>query len=164
MQQRLIVFSAALLAICLTFYSPTWITLFGVSPCWVILWLLPWSLKNGESSGVVSGLFLGQLLDVISLGNASHIPSLVALGFWWGRLGRKGAPIRKNLVFGLLSIIGTILFGLSLWLQTMIFEPFKSFFSVWGIQTLLAQSFITGLLAPLICTWIFFILRPRTSL
>ena len=164
MQRKLIAFFLALISILLTLTNPKWLSLFGVSPCWVLLWLLPWSLENGEISGVTAGLFLGLLLDSISLGPASHMPVLVTLGFCWGRLGRKAAPIRKNLIFGLLSIIGTIAYGLSLWLQTIIFEPFDSLFVIWGIQTLLAQAFITGLLAPLICSWLFLILRPRTFL
>ena len=147
----------------LTFFSPSFISLFGVSPCWVVLWLLPWSLKKGEFSAVFAALLFGLLLDGISLSGASHVPILIILGFWWGRLGRKGSQIKQSFLLGLLSWVGTLLFGLSLWFQTILIDQSDLSFVFWGLHTLLAQSFITALFAPLLCSWMLLILRSSKS-
>ncbi|MED5562676.1 MAG: rod shape-determining protein MreD [Cyanobacteriota bacterium] len=145
----------------LTLASPTWLNLSGVGPCWAVLWLLPWALVDGPVSGLTAGLCLGLVLDGLNLGGASQLPALMALGWWWGRLGRRAPPIQGSFNLGLLAWIGTALVGLSLWLQTLLiqFDSSVSWLHSWGLHTFLAQSLITGLVAPLLVSWMLLILR-----
>lgn len=161
-QQRIIIFLSACLVFLLTFFGPSWLSIFGIAPCWVILWLLPWSIEKGETSGVIAAILFGALLDSISYGNTTQIPILILLGFWWGRLGRRNSQIKYSFTFGLLAWIGTFLFGLSVWIQTIIFDTSGNIFFIWGLKNMITQSFLTGLFAPIICSWIILILRPRS--
>ncbi len=140
----------------LTFISPPIFSISGIGPCWELLWLLPWALEEGPFSGAFGGFCLGLLLDAISLTGPTHLPPLIFLGFWWGRLGRKGLLIEKTFNLGFLAWIGAFLVGLNLWIQYLFFlkgeAPFA--FNSWALHTLLAKTIMTGLLAPLVCSWL----------
>ncbi len=138
----------------LTFAAPTWLSLSSIGPCWAVLWLLPWALEEGQFSAVIAGLCLGLVLDGISLDGTSQIPILMALGFWWGHFGKRGGQIERSLNLGLLAWIGTAAFGLSLWIQIVIMQPQGDLTYAWGLKTLLSQSIITSLLAPMVCSWL----------
>ena len=132
----------------LTLASPALLKLGGVPPSWAVLWLLPWALVDGPTSGAVAGLALGLVLDGLHLGSASDVPALALLGWWWGRLGRRGVPIERSFSLGLLALLGTALLGVSLLLQQHWLGALP--LPLVGLHTLVAQSLITALLAPVL--------------
>ncbi len=156
LQRRQLWVISCLLVPFLTLCSPDWLALSGVAPCWAVLWLLPWAIEDGPLSGALLGLCLGLLMDSITFGNPSHLPSLILLGFWWGRIGLKIPSIERSLSLGLLALIGTFLFGISIWIQILISEYSNNidFFSLWSFKSLLSQSVLTGLLAPVFSSWL----------
>jgi rod shape-determining protein MreD len=132
----------------LTLASPALLKLTGVPPSWAVLWLLPWALVDGPASGAIAGLALGLVLDGLHLGQASEAPVLMLLG--WGRIGRRGVPIERSYNLGLLALIGSLLLGASVLLQ--LFWSGQLPLVAAGLHTLVAQSLITGLLAPVLCS------------
>lgn len=134
----------------LTLASPALLKLGGVPPSWAVLWLLPWALVDGPASGAVAGLALGLVLDGLHLGSASEVPALALLGWWWGRLGRRGVPIERSFSLGLLALLGTGFLGASLLLQQHWLGALPV--PLVGAHTLVAQSLITALLAPVLCS------------
>ncbi|MFN5698771.1 MAG: rod shape-determining protein MreD [Cyanobacteriota bacterium] len=170
----------------LTLASPAFLKIAGVAPSWAVLWLLPWALVDGSLSGGLAGLAVGLLLDALHPSGASLVPGLVLLGWWWGRIGRKGAPIQGSFNLALLALFGTLLLDLSLMIQWLLiswrnhaaalvpYEGSAASGSVldrgvnpaplalpgwhWddlagaGLQVLLAQTLVTALLAPLLCS------------
>jgi rod shape-determining protein MreD len=134
----------------LTLASPALLKLGGVPPSWAVLWLLPWALVDGPASGAIAGLALGLVLDGLHLGAASEVPALALLGWWWGRLGRRGVPIERSFSLGLLALLGTALLGTSLLLQQHGLGALP--LPLVGLHTLVAQSLITALLAPVLCS------------
>ena len=159
------VFLTALFVPFLRYISPGFFSLMGVGPSWAVLWLLPWALAEGSFSGALAGASLGLILDAISLGDATQVPALVILGFWWGRLGRVGIKLEKIFALGLLGWIGSILLGLSLWLQLFFVKESGSLilFNAWSLHTLLAQSIMTSLLAPIVSSWLLLLFRSRRT-
>ena len=153
--------ASALLVPILQMAAPSWISLDGVPPSWAILWLLPWSLVDGPLAGAISGAAIGLVLDGLSLGDVSQVPALVLMGWWWGRLGRRGPPIQRSLNLGLLAWIGTLILGLTLWLQWLLLGASEGLIQSWALQTTLAQALITGLLAPLVGSWQLLLWRRR---
>ena len=146
----------------LTLASPGFLKIAGVGPSWAVLWLLPWALVDGPASGAVAGMALGLVLDGLHLGPVSEVPVLVLLGWWWGRLGRRGAPIERSFNLGLLALLGTALLGASVLLQlhwqgAVLLPPAR-------LQTLAAQSLITALLAPMVCSLLLLLWRQVASL
>ncbi len=160
-RQPICVASAFLVPI-LQMAAPSWISLDGVPPSWAILWLLPWSLVDGPLAGAVSGAAIGLVLDGLSLGDVSQVPALVLMGWWWGRLGRRGPPIQRSLNLGLLAWIGTLILGLSVWLQWLVLGFSDGLIQSWALHTTLAQALITGLLAPLVGSWQLLLWRRRS--
>ena len=153
--------ASALLVPLFQLVAPSWLVLDGVGPSWAMLWLLPWALVDGPVSGGIAGAALGLVLDGLSLGDSSQIPAFVLMGWWWGRLGRRGQPIQRSLNIGLLAWIGTLVLGLSLWLQLLMLESADVLLQAWALHTTLAQALITGLLAPMVGSWQLLLWRRR---
>jgi hypothetical protein len=147
--------ATALLVPLLTLGTPGLLRLDGVAPCWPVLWLVPWALADGRLSGAIAGLGLGLLVDGLHPGWVSQMPALLALGWWWGRIGRLGPPIRRSLNLGLLALIGTAALGGSLMLQWALLAPLgwqgEDLLAA-GLHTLFAQTLLTALLAPILCS------------
>ena len=91
---------------------------------------------------------VGVQIDGLHVGHVTQLPALVLLGWWWGRLGRRGSPIERSFNLGLLAALGSLLLGGSFLLQWQ----FLGVLPEGGLQLLLAQALITALLAPLICS------------
>ncbi len=165
LHKRPICLASVLMVPLLYLGAPNWLKLSGVTPCWAVLWLLPWALEDGPLSGICAGLFLGLWIDGLSLDGPTYIPTLMLLGFWWGRLGRRGPPIERSYNLGLLGWIGSFFVGLSIWVQIMFIEmntPLDWIHS-WGFYTLLAQSILTGIMAPIIGSWLLLLWRGKLS-
>ena len=145
-----------------TLASPGFLKIAGVAPSWAVLWLLPWALVDGPASGAVAGLALGLVLDGLHLGQISEVPVLVLLGWWWGRIGRRGSPIERSFSLGLLALMGSALLGASLLLQLHWQGALPLPLAGW--HTLAAQSLITALLAPLVCSLLLLRWRQVASL
>lgn len=183
--------ASALLVPLLTLASPGFLLLAGAPPAWGVLWLLPWALVDGPLSGAAAGLGLGLMLDGLHPAagwSASQIPALVLLGWWWGRLGRQGPPIERSWNLALLALLGSLLLGASLWLQfgfqallasrgerladpsgDLGVDPARFASPTWlpadlssaGLQILLAQALVTGLLALPLCSLQLLLWRHR---
>ena len=144
--------ASALLVPLLVLACPAWLSIGGVGPAWVLLWLLPCALTDGPISGAFAGVAMGLVLDGLSLEGVTQVPALLALGWWWGRLGRRGSRIQRSLNLGLLAWLGSVGLGLSVFAQVWIREggTLNSFTQDWGWQTLWSQALMTGLLAPML--------------
>lgn len=140
--------ATALLVPLLTLAAPWFLAIDGVGPAWAVLWLLPWALEEGPLSGAFAGLALGLLLDGLHIGAVTEAPALLLLGWWWGRIGRRGQPISRTFNLALLAVIGSAAVGAFVLLQERVAGTLPPPASGW--QILLTQALITGLLAPLI--------------
>ncbi|CAK6688407.1 rod shape-determining protein MreD [Synechococcus sp. BA-124 BA4] len=154
---------SALVVPLLTLAAPGVLRIGGVPPSWAVLWLLPWSLADGPLSGALAGLALGLLLDTLHLGGATQMPALALLGWWWGRLSRRGPPIERSFSLGLLAMLGTALLGLSVLLQRQAASGWASLLSAANLHTLLAQVLVTALLAPMICSLLLLLWRRHSA-
>ena len=154
--RNLLFFFTAICLPILTLISPNWLKIYGVPPCWPIFWLLPFSLQNGPGRGVIAGTFLGLLMDSFNMGDASLIPAFIILSFLWGRYGLQKRTIVLSLNLGLMAILGTAFVSFSIWAQKIFFQSFliDKLFNNWAIHTLIAEVTITGLLAPILCSWL----------
>ena len=160
-----VVLASALGVPFLSFLAPSWLTLMGVGPSWAVLWLLPWALVEGPLSGAFAGLSLGLILDAISLGDGSQAPVLILLGFWWGYLGKRGFSIERSFSLGLLAWMGSVIVGVSNWLQLLLIHMHSQsgWFHSWSLYTVLCQSIVTGLLSPIACSFLLLFFKTTSN-
>ena len=148
-----------LTAICipaLIFISPDWLKINGISPCWPVIWLLPFSLKNSPIKSAIAAILLGIFLDSFIISDVSYIPSLFLLSLFWSQYGLRNKKIELIFSIGLMAIFGTVLVGLSIWVQKILLYSIlrNNWFHSWSIYVLISEVIITGLVAPFFSSWI----------
>ena len=137
------------------FWDPNWLEFFGVQPYWPLFWLLPWSMIYGSIDGLIVGLFLGLILDSISPDRSfTQIPGLILCGIWFGKLGISSNVFIRHFSNGLICSIASFLCGSLYLFQILINNLSGNSISLYylSIKNIFAQVFITGLLAPLLCS------------
>ncbi len=136
-------------------WHPNWLGFLGVQPYWPLFWLLPWSMINGSVNGLIFGLFLGLILDSLTLdSNFTQIPGLILCGALFGRIKLHNDIFVGHFRYGLICSFGSFLCG-SLYLMQILVKNFSYtdfLMFIPSIQNILAEVFLTGLFAPLICS------------
>jgi len=136
-------------------WHPNWLGFFGIQPYWPLFWLLPWSMINGSINGLIFGLFLGLILDSLTLdSNFTQIPGLIICGFLFGRIKMHSDNLLGHFRFGLICTFGSFLCGTLYFLQILLknFSDSTFLLFIQSVQNILAEVFLTGLFAPLICS------------
>ena len=143
-------------------WHPNWLGFLGVQPYWPLFWLLPWSIMNGPINGLIFGLFLGLILDSLTLDtNFTQIPGLIICGVLFGRLKLNSNILVGHFRYGLICSLGSFLCGTLYFLQILFKNLSDSTFLLFipSVQNILAEVFLTGFFAPLICSQIVRLLK-----
>ena len=136
-------------------WHPSWLGFLGFQPYWPLFWLLPWSMINGSVSGLILGLFLGLILDSLTLdSNFTQIPGLILCGVLFGRIKFSSNLLVGHFRYGLICCFGSFLCGTFYFLQILVKNFSDSTFLLFipSLQNILAEVFLTGFLAPFICS------------
>jgi len=136
-------------------WHPSWLGFLGVQPYWPLFWLLPWSMINGSINGLIFGLFFGLILDSLTLDDSfTQIPGLIFCGFLFGRIKLHSDTLVGHFRYGLICSFGSFLCGTIYFLQILLKNfPDRSFLLfIPSVQNILAEVFLTGFFAPLICS------------
>ena len=136
-------------------WNPSWLGFLGAQPYWPLFWLLPWSMINGSVSGLIFGLFLGLILDSLTLdSNFTQIPGLILCGVLFGRIKLSSYTLVGHFRYGLICCFGSFLCGTFYFLQILVENFSDSTFLLFipSLQNILAEVFLTGFLAPFICS------------
>ena len=136
--------------------SPDWLKINGITPCWPVVFLLPFSLKNSPLIAAMVSILLGIFIDSFTISDVSYIPSLFLLSVVWSTYGLHNKKIESFLNIGLMAIFGTAFVGLSIWVQKIILYSVlrNNLFHSWSIYVLISEVIITGLVAPLFSSWL----------
>jgi len=149
------------------FWNPSWLSLMGAQAYWPIFWLLPWALIHGPFKSVLIAFLLGFMLDTINADLYTQIPGLMICGFWFGKVGSLNQFNNSPLQLGLTAAIGSLICGVIYICQMFVKlsldnSPFLLF--SYGIQNIFAQVFLTSLLAPVFCKWLYFLFSKEYKL
>ena len=145
--------------ICLQAYiviSPDWLKINGITPCWPVILLLPISLKNRPWKSAITSILLGVFVDSFTISDVSYIPSLFILSVFFSTYGLHNKKIELFFNIGLMALFGTAFVGLSIWIQKIILYSVlrNNWFHAWSIYVLLSEVIITGLVSPIISSWL----------
>ena len=154
--KKLLIFFTAICLPTFIIASPDWLKLNGISPCWPVIFLLPFSLKNPPWRSALASILLGIFIDSFTITGVSYIPSLFLLSLVWSQYGLHNKKIELFLSIGLLAIFGTAFVGISIWVQKIILHTVlrNTWFHSWSIYALISELIITGLVAPFFSSWL----------
>ena len=154
--RRLLIFFTLICFPSFLIISPDWLKINGITPCWPVILLLPFSLNNPPLRSATAGVLLGIFIDSFTIGDASYIPSLFLLSVVWSAYGLHNKKIELFLNIGLMAIFGTAFVGFSIWAQKIILYRVlrNDWFYSWSIYILISEIIITGLVAPFFSSWI----------
>ena len=100
-------------------------------------------------------LFLGLVLDAIfAPNNFTQIPGLILCGFWFGRISICSNVLLGHFRHGLICSIGSFVCSSIYFFQILVRNFPENNFSFYlpSLKNVLFEVFLTGLLAPLICS------------
>ena len=141
------------------FWNPSWFSLMGYQAYWPIVWLLPWALIHGPFKSLLVGFLLGFALDTFNSDVYSQIPGLMICGFWFGKIGSLNQSNYRPVHFGLTAAIGSLICGVIYYCQMVVkllLDNSPLWLVSYGVQNIFAQVFLTSLLAPVFCKWLYF--------
>ena len=167
--------ATGLVALLLSFLSPSWLRLAGVGPNWLVLWLLPWARSQGPIAGLIGACILGFALETMTIGAATPLYGLALLAWLWGRQTR---PRKINLpspaTLAIQASLGSLLVDVTVMMQLRLLadprsnhgQPGAGILSSdvaaagWfgrevanaGFHGSIAAALVTGFLAPLVST------------
>ena len=142
-----------------TFLNPSWLSLMGYQAYWPIFWVLPWALIHGPFKSILMGFLLGFMLDTINADSYTQIPGLMICGYWFGKVGSFNQFKHGPLQFGLTAAIGSLICGVIYYCQMVVkllLDNSPLWLVSYGVQNIFAQVFLTSLLAPVFCKWLYF--------
>jgi len=148
-------------------WNPSWLSLMGSQPYWPIFWLLPWAVINGSFETMVAGLLIGLILDTLNNDLFTQIPGLMICGFWFGRVANLSKVNLSALQYGLIASLGSFICGLIYFSQIFLklfFTKSIFFLFLYGIKNIFAQVLLTGLLAPVFCSWLYLLFSRKDQL
>ncbi len=87
--------------------------LINVSPNWLLIWVVTWSVKRTMFEGAMAGLVLGLLQDGMTSPDPTHALSLVVVGVLTARL-RKQRYIQEDFIS-----VALIVFGMAVLAETI---------------------------------------------
>ncbi len=161
-KQLLFIFNTIFLP-ALIISSPDLLKINGISPCWPVIWLLPFSLKNTPWKSSIASILLGIFVDSFTISDVSYIPSLFLLSLVWSQYGLHNKKIELFFNIGLMAVFGTAVVSLSIWIQKIIVYSFlrNNWFYSWSIYAFTAEVLITGLVAPFFSSWLLFMYKKN---
>tara|TARA_Y100001968_G_C19004442_1_gene547478 strand:+ start:54 stop:554 length:501 start_codon:yes stop_codon:yes gene_type:complete len=154
--KKLFIFFSIIFLPVLLITSPSWLKINGITPCWPVILLLPFSLKNPPWRASLASIIIGIFADSFTISDVSYIPSLLLLSIVWSQYGLRNKKIQYFLNIGLMAIFGTAFVGLSIWVQKIIMYSAlrNNWFHSWSIYVLISEVIITGLVAPFFSSWL----------
>ena len=154
--KKLLIFLSIICLPPLVILSPNWLKINGITPCWPVILLLPFSLKNSPWKASIASILMGIFIDSFTISDVSYIPSLFVLSLVWSQYGLRNKKIEYFFNVGLIAIFGTAFVGLSIWVQKIIIYNVlrNNWFHSWSIYVLISEVIITGLVAPFFSSWL----------
>ena len=161
--KKLLIFLALICLPAFIIICPNWLKINGITPCWPVILLLPFSLKNSRFKAAIASIVLGIFIDSFTISDVSYVPSLSLLSLIWSQYGLHNKKIELFLNIGLMTIFGTAVVALSMWVQKIILYGTlrNHWFHSWSIYVLISEVIITGLVAPFFSSWLLFTYKKR---
>lgn len=137
---------------------PLGMELLGVTPNWLLVWVVTWSLKRAPWEGAIAGLTLGLLQDAMTSPYPTHTVGLILVGVLTARI-QKHRFIQEDFVSVALIVFGmvvlaqtTIAFQVALHKLLQPQSLYPALTEIWQQhqRIVLSSAILTSLWAPIL--------------
>ncbi|MBD0346390.1 MAG: rod shape-determining protein MreD [Coleofasciculus sp. Co-bin14] len=130
--------------------------LLGISPNWLLIWVVAWSLKRTALQGALAGLALGLIQDGMTSPHPTHVISLALVGILTGRI-QKQRYIQEDfisvalIVFGM-AVVGETVTAIQYSIQGASIQGARTLAEIWSDHQRIALSsaILSSLWAPVV--------------
>jgi rod shape-determining protein MreD len=126
-------------------------SLAGICPNWLLIWVVAWSLRRSVWQGVSAGLVLGLLQDAMTEGEPTHALSLMAVGFLTAKI-QKQRFLNEDFIS-----VALVTFGMAVVAETVMALQFslmgsRTLMDIWKHHQIIALSsaILSSLWAPVL--------------
>ncbi|HEY9808513.1 MAG TPA: rod shape-determining protein MreD [Halomicronema sp.] len=126
-------------------------TLLGIGPNWLLIWVVSWSVKRSQFLGAAAGIALGLIQDGMTSAVPSHAISLGIVGILTARL-QKHRYIQEDFISVALIVFGMSLVAEGITAVQYSFLGQRSLTEIWDDQQLvgLSSAILSSLWAPVV--------------
>jgi rod shape-determining protein MreD len=125
--------------------------LLGISPNWLLIWVVAWSMKRSPFQGAIAGLTLGLIQDGMTSANPSHAISLMVVGILTALL-QKQRYIQEDFISVALIVFGMAVLGETVTAIQYIFQGDRTWAEIWidHQRIALSSAILSSLWAPVL--------------
>ena len=133
--------------------------LLGVTPNWLLIWLVAWSVKRSVWQAAIAGVAIGWLYDSLSVSNVSHVFSLVTVAVITASLNKEKyleeSLVSIALIIFAMAILAETIFALKLTLlgSQGISEIWSNYLKIAGTSAVITSLWSPAIYAPLNRRW-----------
>ncbi len=102
-----VIVGSVLLCLLMLPARPPGMELLGVTPSWLLVWVVTWSLKRTQWEGAIAGFTLGLLQDAMTSPYPTHTIGLMTVGILTARI-QKQRFIQEDFVSVALIVFGMV--------------------------------------------------------
>ncbi len=125
--------------------------LLGISPNWLLIWVVAWSVKRTSRQGMIAGLTLGFLQDAMTSPHPTHAISLGLVGYLTARL-QKQRYIQEDFISAALIVFGMSLLSETVRACQFALQGDRTIAEIWTYyqRIALASAILSSLWAPVV--------------
>jgi rod shape-determining protein MreD len=125
--------------------------LLGISPNWLLIWVVAWSLKRTALQGALAGLALGLIQDGMTSPDPTHVISLALVGILTGRI-QKQRYIQEDFISVALIVFGMAVVGETVTAIQYSIQGARTLAEIWSDHQRIALSsaILSSLWAPVV--------------
>ena len=123
----------------------------GITPNWLLIWVVAWSVKRTAFQGVLAALFLGLIQDGMTSPHPTHVLSLAIVGIMTARI-QKQRYIQEDFISVALIVFGMAVVGETVTAIQYSFMGDRTLAEIWTDHQRIALSsaILSSLWAPVI--------------
>lgn len=125
--------------------------LLGITPNWLLIWVVAWSLKRTVFQGVLAGVVLGLIQDGMTAADPTHVLSLAVVGILTARM-QKQRYIQEDFISVALIVFGMAVVGETVTAIQYSFMGNQDLTKIWSDHQRIALSsaILSSLWAPVV--------------
>ncbi|NDJ18113.1 rod shape-determining protein MreD [Myxacorys almedinensis] len=123
----------------------------GISPNWLLIWVVAWSIKRTVWQGAIAGVVLGFLQDAMTAPFPTHALSLAIVGALTARL-QKQRYVQEDFISVALIVFGMAVVAETVTALQFSFQGGRSLLEIWTYHQFVALSsaILSSLWAPVV--------------